>query len=404
MNTDNAAAAEAGLNSLALDDGGVSERPLSDAAFDAPKVEGKPEAVEAKEPAKLSTREALEKALDEVEAKDKPKADDKPEAKAEDGKEAEKPAKARADDGKFAKADDAKADETAVKPKAERDGSEAGRQSEGRDTPHREPPARFLPEARAKWQNVPNEIKAEFHRVSQEYEREVTQYRQGHEEWQKLDKFAQHYGTQYKATVADALERFTAVDNLLHQKPLEGIREVLATVGITPQQYAQHVMQNPAQHAAPVQQPQPQTQQQAAPEIMGIKQELDSLKQELAMERAQSQLSPMIQKFADDHPDYEALQDAIATILKDGVIDRLYGNGLSPEQKLAQAYRMAGGSSPSQSTPELPVAHSEAETVPSSDAGTKSVRGAPSGGKDPTAKRFKSNRDAAEAALAELGI
>jgi hypothetical protein len=91
-----------------------------------------------------------------------------------------------------------------------------------------------------------------------------------------------------------------------------------------------------------------------------------------------------LQRFAAEHPDYHALEPQIEAVLKSGVIDQIYGNGLSPEQKLSEAYRMAGGSSPSRSAgPEAAPGHSAAEPTPrpvNPDAGKKSVRGAPAEG------------------------
>lgn len=409
MTNELAAAAEAGLNSLVLDEGGVNEKPLSDNAFDAPKTE------EAKpEPKAPSNREALEKALGEVEAKDKTEAEAKAEEPAKD-KADEKPVKGRSDDGKFAKADEAKADEAAEKPKTERDGSEAGRQSEGRDTPHREPPARFTPEAREKWISAPREVRSEVYRVVQEYERELGEHKAFRDDLKEYEDLAK----QHNVTIKDTMARYVNADRILNQNfgsgvanlaqmyghsPVQAIAAIIQAHGITPQQYAEQVLKNPAQHVAPMQRQQaPQTQQQA-PEIQNIKSEIESLRNELASERAQAQLTPVIQKFADEHPDFHALEDAIARILQDGVIDRIYGPGLSPDQKLAEAYRIAGGKPTSHAEPQADDVNSEAENVPSPIAGTKSVKGAPTGGKDPSVKRFKNNRDAAAAALAEIGI
>lgn len=415
MTDANAAAAEAGLNSLVLDEGAPNEKPLSDAAFDAPKPEEK-----AEKP--LSNRDALEKALDEVEGKQE--VEDKAKAAAADAKAKVEDAERKQDrgeDGKFAKAEkpedapvDAKAEKGAAdKPATERAAPEEPRQSEGRK--YAEPPARFLPEARTKWANVPNEVKAEFHRVSEEFERELSEHKQFRDDLREYEDLAK----QHNVTIKDTMARYVAADRALNQNfgagvaqlaqmyghnPAQAIAAVIQAHGITPQQYADHVMKNPAAHAAPQSVHQPPQNAQPSPEIAGVKQEIESLKHELAMERAQAQLTPLIQRFATEHPDYAELQDAIATILKDGVIDRIYGTGLSPEQKLAEAYRMAGGSSPSRSAPEPVQQHSEPKNEPSEDAGLKSIRGAPTGGADPAKKRFKSNRDAATAALAELGI
>src|SRR5690606_5996677 len=92
--TENQAAAEAAFDSTVLTGEAMAENAISDAAFNAPaeevapQPEAKPEA-----PKHVSTREAIEKALEETEAKE-----DKP-VKAEEPEKATKP---RADDGKLA--------------------------------------------------------------------------------------------------------------------------------------------------------------------------------------------------------------------------------------------------------------------------------------------------------------
>lgn len=342
------------------------------------------------------TRVREEEAKEAKPDADKAKADDKgekpaKEAEAKDAKEPkpdekDKASKARAEDGKFAKSvkDEEPAEKAdkgaAEKPATERSGAPEERQSEGRK--HSEPPARFLPEARAKWANVPNEVKAEFHRVEQEREQEVAQYRESHENWQKLSKFDQ-MAKQHNTSVSDALERYTAVDGLLHSNPIEGIRQVLQTVGITPEQYANHVLKNPQSHNQPAQRaPDPRIAQQpqVSPEIEALKAEVAALRNDRVTER----VAPIIQNFAASRPDYQALEPQIAEILSSGVIDKIYGAGLAPEQKLAEAYRMAGGNTPSRSEPQEPAVHSApANDRPVDPAGQKSIRGAPNGGREP---------------------
>ena len=130
-----------------------------------PEAAPKPDAKEA--PKSLSTREALEKAFREGDTKREAEKSAKPDAKDDTRPDDAKAEKAKADAPKdnAAVKTDAKAEETA--PKAEQgapdkaaagQGGDEVRPSEGRK--HVDPPARFLPEARAKWANTPNEIKA----------------------------------------------------------------------------------------------------------------------------------------------------------------------------------------------------------------------------------------------------
>src|SRR5690606_33203402 len=91
----------------------------------------------------------------------------------------------------------------------------------------------------------------------------------------------------------------------------------------------------------------------------------------------------------------------IKGILDSGVINQLYGNGLTLEQKLAEAYRMAGGQPSSINGHAAEAAHSEHEARPvNPDAGKKSVRGAPAGNEDATT--FDKETDVRETLRKEL--
>lgn len=392
-----------------IPDIGTHESPqvgrLPDAPAEAPKVE------EAKP---LSTRQALEKAMDEAEGKAKAEAkgdkteDDKaaPEkAKAEESK-AEKP---RGEGGKFAKAETAEADQSAAaKPATGQEGGER-RQSEGK---HSEPPARFLPESRAKWANVPNEVKAEFHRVSQEYEQEATKHKATVERYESLrqyDEMARNNGRDLK----DSLVKMSQIEQALARSPVQGLEMILREIGprktdgspvslyelaqhvskLTPQQYQQNIgyQQQQAQQRQP----------QSDPKVAQLEQTVSQLQGMIAAQQA----NPIIQKFASDHPDYHSLEQSIATVLKSGIIEQTKGSGLTPEQKLAEAYRIAGGQySPSHHAPQVqePPAptHAPSQDRPVDPDGQKSVRGAPTNGQTAqAARRFKSNREALEAAF-----
>lgn len=373
-----------------------------------------PEVEQPKEPAKpLSTREAIAKAFDEanptktdkvakVEAKEVIDDKSKPDAKPDEAK-AKAKAKASRADGEPVKAENAE-DATPVKAEhkgapdeaaAGQEGSERSRQSEGRQ--HHEPPARFLPEARAKWANVPNEVKAEFHRVSREFEQEVEQYRGSHEEWKRLERFDQLAKT-HGTSVEKALDRYVELDRMLQTNPVAAIREILSSRGVTVEQFARHVLENPEAHQAPQGQPARAAAPTPDPKVTYLEQRLHDLEGRLAEAAA----APIIQNFASLHPDYQVLEPKIGEILASGIIEKLYGPDLAPDQKLTEAYRMAGGTlPPSRSEPELVQSHSGAAHVPSNDAGTKSIRGAPTSGQTGEPKWVpKSNREALERAFA----
>lgn len=306
------------------------------------------------------------------------KADAKPDERAvkTDEKAAdEKTPRQRNEQGKFAKAEAEAPEASGDKGEPDKaatgqDGSERGRPSEGRQ--HVEPPARFLPKEREGWANVPNVVKSAIDRISKEHETEVAQYRTSHEEWAKLAKF-DAMAKQHNVQIADALERYTNFDGLLQSNPIEAIRQIMATRGITPEQYANHVLSNPEAHRAPAQAPAPDPQFQQ----MGTKvQQLEATIEE--MRNAQA-VTSIIEPFRAANPRYDELQDDIALFLQSGKIPA----SLSPQEKLEAAYDMAVRINPTSAVeasqaPEA-IAAKPASPAKTPDAGTKSIRGAPNG-------------------------
>lgn len=336
-----------------------------------------------------SVLEAELKGIKEAEAK--PEAEQKADTKVEKPSKEEVKADNAAETGKDVKAE--KPDQQVkAEAKAEQPAKEEQKQEEQPRTRYSEPPTKFLPEARTKWANVPNEIKSEFHRVTQEYEHEVSEHRQFREELREYEDLAKQNGV----TIKDTMSRYVAADRALNQDfgrgvaqmaqmyghtPAQAIAAVMQGFGVTPQQYIQAVTQNPA--LAQVRAPQMQAQQ--APEPRQSQIDPEKLTSQIkAQLRAEMTAEQTVSQFASSRPDFGQLAPQIKGILDSGVIDRLYGSGLSYEDKLAEAYRMAGGSAPSSVTSQQAApTHSEQEARPvNPDAGKKSVRGAPSNGED----------------------
>lgn len=334
----------------------------------------KDEATEADKAVKEKAEKAATDAKEKVEEADK-KADD------------DKATKARDEGGKFAKAQTEAPKSEPEKAAAERE-APVERASEGRK--HADPPARFVQEAKEKWASTPFHVKAEIHRVSQEYEAEISRYKQSNERYEHIrqyDDIARSNGRELK----DSLAKVVEVEDAMARNPIAGLDAVLREIGprkadgspFTLLEVAQHIAQNPqAYHSAtsPVSQAvqsQPQAQQRN-PEIEALRSEIHEM-------RTQA-ITPVIERFADSHPDFYSLEPQIAEVLKSGVIESIKGTGLSPEQKLAEAYRMVGGrSAPSHSDPGSLVENSQPEPAArpvNPAAGNKSVRGAPSDGSD----------------------
>lgn len=348
------------------------------------------------EPAKpMSIRESIEAATatvkDKAEAKPvfeaKAKADAKPEAKAEAPVKA---ATARAE----------------AKPSAEAETPDTTGQegdklpSEGKQVA---PPARFLPKAREVWVNTPRPVQAEIERMERDHAAEVEQYQETkrfHEELSEYDGMAKKAGVTVKA----ALDRYVAFDRELSQdfgkgvakiaqdqgkEPQAVIAEVLRAYGVTPQQYAQMVTQNPQAHQAP--QPAPQQPQQRQPDPVAAQalQEVASLKQQLAARDLDAQV---IQPFVAANPRFEELQGDIAFFLNSGRVP----NSLSPAERLEVAYDMAERLNPSPYRPQ--TASADPDAPPASRAG-KSISGAPGNSKTTPGKpKIMSIRESIEAA------
>lgn len=319
--------------------------------------------------ARIREEEAKEKGAETKE----PGKDEKVEAKADTEKaEKEKAERERAKDGKFAKTEKVETVEgkegAPEKVATEQDGSER-RPSEGRQ--HVEPPARFLPKEKELWGNVPNSVKAAIQRISQEHETEVKQYRESHDNWTKLSKFDQ-MAKQHNTSVHEALERYTNLDGLLQSQPLEAIRQILGTRGITPEQYAHHVMNNPDAHRAPA------TPAVPDPVVQQMNGKVEQLEATIEQMRQQQAAAQIIEPFRAANPRYDELQDDIALFLQSGKIPA----SLSPQERLEAAYDMAVRINPTSAVAaaqvvEVPAAKTERPAK--LDAGTKSIRGAPTG-------------------------
>lgn len=367
-----------------------------------------PEQEPAPEHEKLTREETIAKAFDKVEG-------DKP---AEDDVKVEKPTKESKEEKDVAEPESKEAPAKPVKAAAEKPADEQGKavKPASEAANYVAPPARFLPEAVTKWENTPNNVKAEVHRVIGEIENELTEHRQFREELREYEELAK----QHNVTIKDTMQRYVAADRQLNENfgagvaslfqmygkdPVQGIAEILQAQGVTPQQYAEYILKQPAQQVQPQHQPPQETQSKA--EIEALRRELEMFKQEQANAQRQAQIAsvtPIIERFAQQHPDYAALEHNIANILKSGIIEQNYGNGLTLEAKLAEAYRMAGGR-PSIQAQQESDSYSEPNTPRPVDLdGLKSIKGSTNGTAKPNSGRKMSREEAISSALAAAGL
>lgn len=261
-------------------------------------------------------------------------------------------------------------------------------QSEGRAD---KIPSRLLPKEREVWANVPNAVKAAWERMEREHteaseqHKEAAEFREG---LRQYDDMARQAGT----TVKDALDRYVAIDKAIAQdfgrglaqlvqgsgkNPVEAVAALMRASGVLPAQLGAYLQGQPAQPRQ--QQPQQQAQDPVARQAM---QEIQALKQQLA-EQQQSNIrqveADIITPHAAKYPRFAELQEPIAKLLSSGMIPA----SLSQVERLEVAQDMAERMYPA------PVSTRSGFAEPagtSSDAGKKSVRGAPSSGKSSDAE------------------
>ena len=334
-----------------------------------------------------SAREIMDAELAKIEAakEEEPKPKAEPVKAKEEPAQVEKPSVVAKSDG--------------VKPAAV-PGEQVAKPSEGKAP---EPPARFMPAEKELWRHVPNQLKSAVARIEREYAADAERHaeaRQFHEELREYDDLAKRSKTTVKEALASyvELEQSFAKDpettlprllNKVGMTPMQAVLAVLKSAGATPQQFAEHVRQNPGQYQPQAfQQPQPQRQPaQPTPDPMAAAalREVQQLRQQLAQQDVNVSV---VEPFAAEHPRFDELRDDIAFFLKSGKIPQ----DMDAYERLAAAYDMADRINPASNIAvEGPSDPSTALVNPV--AGKKSIKGAPTGGKAP-AMRTPSIRDA----------
>lgn len=360
---------------------------------------------------KLTAQQAIEKAMGP--------------SKAEDGDEDAPvdPAKGKEETPKNVPAAK-EAKEAAVAPEKSDADEQAGKtKRELRSESLRAPPpapARFIPSARDRWGNVPQEVKFEVTRVLDEAEREIAQYRE-HKQFREELKDFEELAQRHNVPLKEALNNYVDIERKFSEDPATGFRQLFNNLGMsptqavghilrafnaTPQQLAQHIQNAPHEYTALAQQrpqaPQPQQPQHNVPDP-----QIKQLEQRLAAMEAEKVANDIIRPFTEEYPEYYENEDAIAEVLKSGIIERIHGNGLSPRERLEVALGMVAPHALKRSSQFN--GNVEQLTVPASRdtpavdlRGTKSIKGAPHGVQ--TDRRGKMSKDdAINEAMARFG-
>lgn len=388
----------------------MTEEMTSLAVEDAPNpgtVSFTPEPKEVKPP---TAREAIEKSLQAIEEKEgkipeadelrdkKPEPKPKVEVKVEPKEEEPEPkqAKERAPDGKFAPRDaqieqpkDDEAEQRLDAPKppvGERDINRA--------------PDNFLPRAKEKWAEAPEEVRGEFYRALENFEKGKAEYQEDRE-FRKAVKPYEEMAKQYGTSVPNYLENTLRINQHLSQDLVGGLDVIARQYGYTLEQVAQHITQQ-----AQVQQQNPQLAhtQRLEQQITQLQQQLQQMGQMTVQQQQETQRANayreveqnIITPFKQTHPRYDELQGDIAFFLNS---DKIPSN-LSAQSRLEEAYFMAERLNPA------PTYTNKSAQRPINPAGEKSIKGSLTSGTDVyAAKGAKLNgREAIEAAMNQLDL
>ncbi|PAL21039.1 hypothetical protein [Acetobacter syzygii] len=270
---------------------------------------------------------------------------------------------------------------------------------EGEERKQPQAPKRFLPKAKETWANTPNSVKAEVVRLERDYE-ELSQRATENEQYRENLKTFEDYAQRNGIKLSQALEVFTGIDQLLKQNPVQAVADILKTVGLTPQQYAQIVQENSPQYQAQMLIPR----QQAQPQQPQVSPREQQLQQQLAAEQAARVNAEVIAPFAAAHPRFSELQEIVVRCLNSGMIP----DNLAPYDRLEAAYDMAERLNPRSvsTSASTDQAQTTAQTANPARAGkSPQVSGAPSSGQsaNPVRRGKVSRRASIEAALDRAG-
>lgn len=390
----------------------------------------------AEKPKPVSTREALRRAADKVNAepakdakpvaeKAAPIKDDGP-ARAEDGKFASKDPAASAAAKEAPKAEPAKAAPAAdaTKPVADAktapDAKAASEPAKDATAPVADkpavktplpshtaepPPSRFSPDAKDAWASTPDPVRAEVHRAVKELTQGFEKHRadaESYKDYREFDDMAKQAGKKG----AEVFREYVAMEKNLREQPIAGLEHLCERMGLSLREVAAHVLgQTPEQNASKAD----ATIREMRAEIAELKKGLGGVTQTFEQQRTQT-TTEQVTKFAADHPRFEELSDHIVKFMKSGWTT-----------DLAEAYALAERLNPApakQVEAEVPVASSAPAAVaeikptpaPIPDLtaqtlrGQKSIAGSPTPGSSP-ASRQPSNtiRDALRKARAAAG-
>lgn len=301
---------------------------------------------------------------------------------------AEKPEVNRTPDGKFAPKDQAAPEAVAeAAPEAEKPAEAA--------TPD-DAPSRFSHDAKAVWKDVPPAVKGEVNRAFSELEKGLNHYKAYGEQFRGVEQYAQMAANSGKS-LDSVLQAYVGAEQMLRRDPVKGIEHILSNVGITPQQYAAHIMgMQPDQQAHESQ----QTIIDLRNQISQLQQQFGNVSQTIEQQQ-QAEALRQIESFKAGKPRFEDLRNDMKFFMETG-----------KAQTLEDAYMMADrlnpapvNVAPQTAVAAAPIAASSPNPAAQTRKAALSVVGAPTSGSNPANRKPASTREEAiNRAFARVGL
>ena len=378
------------------DDVAAPPLPLSD---NPPPAE--PKAPEKDKEAEPTPRNAIERAKDAIEKREK--------AEGEPAKPVKSDA-TRDENGKFSlkesKAEPKPAEEPAKAAEKPADAEPA----KGEPSPAAKPqvpaiaaPARFSMDAKAAWATAPDPVKSEVNRAIKEMEAGIEKHRassDAYESVREFDEIAKKNG----GNLRNSLERVVEIERAFATDPLNGLQKVADHFGLNLRAVAAHIMgQSPDQ----VQQQQDGVIASLNQKIARLEQQVGSVSKTFEAQQENAVLS-IVSAFAEKNPRMsdEAFAQDMAFFLSSGRVS----DTLPQSQRLSEAYALAERLNPLAATsnpepePVAKIALAQPDLVAQTLKGSKSLSGAPGTGSNPAARAPSSSiKDALRAAAARAG-
>jgi DNA-binding transcriptional MerR regulator len=243
-------------------------------------------------------------------------------------------------------------------------------------------PERFSADAKAAWESAPEPVKAEVNRAITELTSGIERYKQDFEPYRALDQQLKANGQNFQ----EVFNHYTGMEALLARDPVAGLDQICRNLGMTLEDVAAHVLNQPVD----------QRSAQSNRVVTTLQQELAQVKAQLnhftqsAEQQALSAAQRQVAEFAAAHPRMDELSGDVKFFLETG-----------KAETLEQAYQLAERLNPA------PASAAPVQTQPAAQTrqARASITGAPASGSNPGQRRRSASIDnAIDNAIAAVGL